>query len=60
MARAKKLTIKLTAREAHIVRGFLDGCLDAGACEGGITPEERDALLKVADALAAWEEKGNE
>jgi hypothetical protein len=33
----KKLTIKLTPREARILWAVLDGALDAGAVEDGMT-----------------------
>ena len=55
MKKAKKFSITLTTREAHILWGFVDGCLDAGACKDGNTEEERGALSKMANALAAFE-----
>ena len=64
MAKAKKFSISLTSREAHLVWGFVDGCLDAGACTDGNTEEEQRALLKIANALlthaALQEETPNE
>jgi hypothetical protein len=51
MGERHSLTMKLTAREANIVWGLLDGALDAGQCEGGLSAEETEAASKVADAL---------
>lgn len=46
-----RLSGSLSRREASLIRGFIDGCLDAGACEDGITGEERDALWRMMEIL---------
>lgn len=58
MTKAKKFSINLTEREAHLLWGFVDGCLDAGACKGGNTDEEQNALSKLAHALQSHSTEG--
>jgi hypothetical protein len=54
------ITLKLALHEAEILWKIVDGAIDAGACEDGLTPEESEvlndisfALLKHRDKLAA-------
>jgi hypothetical protein len=47
----KKLTIKLTPREARILWAVLDGALDAGAVEDGMTSEENAILAPITSKL---------
>lgn len=49
---AKKMTVMLTAKEARLVWGLLDGAMDAGACDGGLSKAEHSACCKVVDALS--------
>lgn len=49
----KQVTIRLSPAQAKLVWGFVDGALDAGACEGGITAKERAALLRTSEQLLA-------
>lgn len=46
-----RMTVSLTAHEARLVWGLLDGVIDAGACEDGLSEQERDAAWKVLTAL---------
>lgn len=50
----KRFSIMLTCDEANTVWGLLDGALDAGCCEGGLTEAERDAAHKVSSALLTF------
>ena len=59
MSKARNFTISLTAREAKLLWGFIDGCADAGACEGGNTQEESKVLSKMTFALLAHMQKGD-
>jgi hypothetical protein len=55
MGRAKKFTISLTAEEAKILWGFLDGAMDAGAnTDGGNSEKEQAALYKMSSALLTF------
>lgn len=47
----KTITIKLTEEEAQHVWLNADGWLDAGACEGGLEPDEREALYKLCEQI---------
>ena len=52
MTEAKKtIRIRLTASQARLVWGLLDGAMDAGACADGLTAAENEACSIVADAL---------
>lgn len=44
-------TIKLSPKEALIIWKIIDGALDAGACEDGLTENENNALEKASDQL---------
>lgn len=57
MVRARRMTIMLTPDEASLVWGLLDGQMDAGACEGGLSKAEHDACGKVCDALIRHSQK---
>lgn len=52
-----KITITLTPYQAKILWGVVDGAADAGACEGGNTQQETDALIAVTDKLLDHHEK---
>lgn len=43
--------IRLTEKQAELVRRNVDGWLDAGACEGGLTKAEHAALWCVQDQI---------
>ena len=45
------VTIKLSDSEARLVWGILDGAADAGACEGGLSQEEHQAVWKAIDQI---------
>jgi hypothetical protein len=49
----KMVTIRLTAKQADLVWRNVDGWLDAGACEGGLRPDENRALQSLARQLLA-------
>jgi len=51
------VTLKLTPAQAKVVYNVIDGQLDAGACEGGNTEEESEALSRVADMLLKQRDK---
>lgn len=51
MAR-KSVIIRLTPEEADLVYRNTDGWLDAGACEGGLEPAERSALMNLSDQIS--------
>lgn len=34
-------TLKLTSKQARFLWGIVDGACDAGACKGGLTPDEQ-------------------
>jgi hypothetical protein len=36
--------LRLTPRQAHLCWGLVDGAMDAGSCEEGLTEEEMDAM----------------
>lgn len=46
-----KITLTLTPEEAKVVYNTCDGQADAGACKGGNTPVEGDALVSVMNKL---------
>lgn len=52
------MKITLTPAEAKVLYNTCDGQADAGACKGGNTPEEADALVSVMRKLdrhrASW------
>lgn len=54
---SNNLTISLTPAEAKIVFNTLDGQADAGACEGGNTEQESEALNSVMHKLLAKHSK---
>ena len=60
MSKARKFAVSLTDREARLLWGFIDGCADAGACEGGNTKEEADALTKMTFALLEFMKNGTQ
>jgi hypothetical protein len=45
------VTIRLTDEEAKLVAQNVDGWIDAGSCEGGLTASEKDALNKLYDQI---------
>lgn len=47
----KPVRLDLTPIQARIVFNVLDSQADAGACEGGNTPQEARALSEVMDKL---------
>lgn len=50
--RAKKtVTIKLTDAEADLVWGNVDGWIDAGSCEGGLSEDEYEALDSLREQI---------
>jgi hypothetical protein len=52
MARAaKKVTIRLTPDQASLLYLNIDGWMDAGACEDGMTKDERAALSEACDQI---------
>lgn len=48
---ASKITITLSPYQARVLWGVIDGAMDAGACEGGLEPEESEALNAIDDKL---------
>lgn len=48
---AKKITVRLTPRQAHIVWGIVDGAADAGACADGLSKTESAALNSVCSQI---------
>ena len=46
-----KVTLRVTREQALLIWLNIDGWLDAGACEGGLTADERDALFLASDAF---------
>lgn len=47
MIREKPVVIRLSPANARLLAENADGWLDAGACDGGLTPTEREALLST-------------
>lgn len=45
------ITLKLTPTEAKILWNVVDGASDAGACDGGNTEQETDALSDISSKL---------
>jgi hypothetical protein len=45
------VTVKLTDKEADLIRRNVDGWLDAGQGEGGLTKAEQKALSKLYDQI---------
>ncbi|NMU88368.1 hypothetical protein HGQ98_00495 [Achromobacter ruhlandii] len=52
-SKTKAVTAGLTLEEARLCADNIDGWLDAGACEGGLEPAEREALIKLHTQLTA-------
>lgn len=46
-----KVTLRLTPKQARILWQIVDGAQDAGACAGGLTQEEQDALEVVVTQI---------
>lgn len=46
-----QIKISISPESAFVLWGVIDGALDAGACEGGLEPYEREALLSVTEKL---------
>jgi hypothetical protein len=51
------ITIKLTPIQAKVLWNTVDGASDAGACEGGCTPQEARALNAISDKLIKHHDK---
>ena len=49
----KPVIIRLTPAQARLVFLNADGWLDAGACEDGLRPDEREALNSLCDQILA-------
>lgn len=47
----KTVTLKLTERQALLLWNIIDGAADAGACEGGLTPDEQSLLSDISEKL---------
>lgn len=45
------INLRITPTQADWLAKTIDGAIDAGACEGGLEPEERTALRAVEDKL---------
>lgn len=45
------ITLKLTPKQAKILWQTIDGAADAGACEGGLTKDEAEALGTIIKKL---------
>jgi hypothetical protein len=45
------VTLKLTPIQAKVLFNTVDGAADAGACEGGNTPQEAEALTDIMSKL---------
>jgi hypothetical protein len=43
--------ILLSEKNARLLAQNIDGWSDAGACEGGLTPDERKALNSIYDQI---------
>lgn len=54
------IKLTLTPTQAKILFNVVDGASDAGACEGGCTPQEQRALgqimTKLLDRHDAWKD----
>jgi hypothetical protein len=53
-----KVLIRLTPEQAQIVMLNADGWLDAGACKGGLSQEEREALKSLCEQINTQLAKG--
>lgn len=49
----KQIVIRLTPAQAKLVFLNADGWIDAGACEDGLRPDEREALNCLCDQILA-------
>lgn len=47
----KAVVIRLTPKQADLVWRNVDGWMDAGSCEGGLEPDEREALECLEDQI---------
>lgn len=47
----KMVTIRLSPEHASILFLNIDGWMDAGACEGGLEPREREVLGNACDQI---------
>lgn len=47
----KEIVIRLTPDQARLLAQNIDGLMDAGACEGGLTEAENKALRKAYDQI---------
>lgn len=54
---SKYITINLTPIQARILWAVVYGASDAGACEGGNTPQEAKALNQITDKLVKHHSK---
>jgi hypothetical protein len=48
----KKVTVRLTLQAAKALWGIVDGAQDAGACEGGLTPQENRACTSFLEQVS--------
>lgn len=48
----KMVTIRLSEKNAELLAQNIDGWSDAGACEGGLTADEKKALGSAYDQIA--------
>lgn len=49
----KEVVIKLSPKDAELVFLNADGWSDAGACEGGLRPDEQEALNQLTEQIRA-------
>lgn len=47
----KMITVRLSPANARLVALNIDGWIDAGACDGGLEPDERAALHSAYDQI---------
>jgi len=45
------ITLRLTPVQARVLWNVVDGAADAGACKGGNTRQEADALTRISGKL---------
>jgi hypothetical protein len=50
----RPLAMRITPEQADWLQRTIDGALDAGACEGGLEPDEREALQAVEAKLMKY------
>jgi hypothetical protein len=51
------IKLTLTAIQARILWETVDGAADAGACDGGLTKQEQNALQQITTKLLAQRDK---